>query len=150
MLRGNQLLNMDTLHKTRVANNRVCTCWKEHKAEMTNLAFKCLDMTELRIVNTMKNWIINGDSCPGAGDQLYDLLWVAINNLEVNVNKYFAFKSIKDNKWLDVVLLRSVYGYPPYTVFDKAEFDMENLRIIFTNYHLEIVVRASINLYMVE
>jgi len=116
---------------------------------MTNLAFKHLDMTDLKIINAMKNWIVNGDSVPDVGDQMYDLLWLANNNMhQVNINnKYFAFKTMKDHKWLDVVLLRSVHGYPPYTVFDTANVDMENLQIIFTNYHLEIVVRASIHLF---
>ena len=99
---------MDALHKTRVADNRVCTCWKVHRAEMTNLAFKHLDMNTLKVVNVMKNWIVNGESQTQPGDDLYDLLWINENkkdkfrfdNLRVTlVSSIFEQWSTENEKW---------------------------------------------------
>lgn len=142
---------MDTLHKTRVADNRVCTCWKVHRVEMTNLAFKQLDMNTLKVTNVMKNWIINGETQTQPGDDLYDLLWISENKKEsqYDANKYFTFSRIEDHKWLDVVLLRPVCGYPAYTHFDTARLDMYSLNIVFIDSHREIVVRASVHMFSV-
>ena len=142
---------MDALHKTRVADNRVCTCWKVHRAEMTNLAFKHLDMNTLKVVNVMKNWIVNGESQTQPGDDLYDLLWINENKKEsqYDANKYFTFSRIEDHQWLDVVLLRPVCGYPAYTHFDTAHIDMVSLNIVFIDCHREIVMRASVHMFSV-
>ena len=145
-------LNMDALHKTRVADNRVCTCWKVHRVEMTNLAFNHLDMNTLKVVNVMKNWIVNGESQTQPGDDLYDLLWISENKKEsqYDANKYFTFSRIIDgDTWADVVLLRPVCGYPAYTHFDTARLDMSSLNIVFIDCHREIVVRASVHMFSV-
>jgi hypothetical protein len=146
MLRGNQLLNMEALHNTRVADKRVCTCWKGHKAEMTNLAFDNLNMADPNVIEVMKGWVMNGDTCPEAGDKLYDLLWLDANHCN-SYNKYFIFSKIENHRWLDVVLLRPVCGYPPYTSFDCAHFDMEKLELVFTSYKLDDVIQISLHYY---
>jgi len=126
---------MEIYHETRIADKRVCTCWKPYKAEMTNLAFKHLDMTDPKVVEAMKNWIMNCESCPGAGDRLYDLLWLSANK-SMQANKYFAYDNTPKfwELWTGVVLLRRIGSYPAYTKFDTAEFDADTLEIVFSKF----------------
>jgi len=119
---------MEALHKTRVASKRLCTCWKEHRVQMCNLAFEQLDMTRLEVVEVMKNWVLNGDSVAEAGDRLYDMMW--LSNTKLNATKYFAYSSFGDGYWNEVWLLRQVGEYPPYTRFDFAKVDTD-LNIVF-------------------
>jgi hypothetical protein len=113
---------------------------------MTNLAFDNLDMTDRKVIEVMKGWVMNGDTCPEAGDKLYDLLWLDARGCKSS-NKYFAFSKIENHKWLDVVLLRPVCGYPPYTFFDFAHFDMEKLELVFTNYEFNDVIQVPLHYF---
>jgi len=98
---------------------------------MCNLAFEHLDMCIPEVEEAMKGWILNGDTVPAAGDKLYDLMWLSENHKQLSYNKCFAYRTIVGGTWKDVVLLCPAGGYPAYTEFDSANFDMYKMQLAF-------------------
>ena len=67
-----------------------------------------------------------------AGDKLYDLVWLAENKDSKYMNKYFAYKEVSNDAiWHDIILLKPLGGFQPYTRFRSAALSYDTFEFLF-------------------